>query len=116
VARPVLVQEQLQGWRCRGWLSGHCPRAGLRVLSTGVRTRYSGRRGDVPSPCAPTTLGMSSQYPAWCCSGGDGRTGLTATGKTAPAGPTSRRSPVWSRERHPRVPPAPLRGLDALAV
>jgi hypothetical protein len=31
---------------------------------------------------------------AWRCSGGDGRTGLTSTGKTAPAGLTSRRSPV----------------------
>jgi hypothetical protein len=114
--RVLCLYKQLQGWRCRGWLSGRCPRAGLRVPSMGVRTRYRGRRGDVPSPCAPTASGMSSQYPAWRCSGGDGRTGLTATGKTAPAGPTSRRSPVWSRERHPRVPPAPLRGLGALAV
>jgi hypothetical protein len=60
----------------------------------GVRTRHSGGHGDVPSPCAPTASGMSSQCPAWRCSGGDGRTGLTATGKTAPAGLTSRRSPM----------------------
>jgi hypothetical protein len=32
--------------------------------------------------------------PAWCGSGGDGRTGLTATGMTDPAGLTSRRGPV----------------------
>jgi hypothetical protein len=56
--------------------------------------RYSGGRGDVLSPCTPTASGMSSQCPAWRYSGGDGRTGLTATGKTAPAGLTSRRSPA----------------------
>jgi hypothetical protein len=60
----------------------------------GGRTRYSGRHGDVLPPCAPTASGVSPQYPAWRCSDGDGRTGLTATGKTAPAGLTSRRSPV----------------------
>jgi hypothetical protein len=60
----------------------------------GVRMRHSGGRGGVPSPCTPTASRMSSQCPAWRCSGGDGRTGLTATGKTAPAGLTSRRSPV----------------------
>jgi hypothetical protein len=116
VARPVLVQEWLRGWQCRGWLSGRCPRAGSRASPTEVRTWHSVRHGDVPSPCAPTASGASSQCPAWCCSGGDGRTGLTAMGKTAPAGPTSRRSPVWSWERHSRVPPAPHRGLSALAV
>jgi hypothetical protein len=52
-----------------------------RVPSTGVRTRYSGGRGDVLSLCAPTALGMSSQYPAWRFSGGDVRTGLIATEK-----------------------------------
>jgi hypothetical protein len=70
------------------------PWVGSRVPSTGVRTRYSGRRGDVLSPCASTALGMLSQYPAWRCSGGDGRTGLTATERTVPAGLTSRCSPV----------------------
>jgi hypothetical protein len=94
VARPVLVQERLRGWWCRGWPSGRRPWAGSRVPSTGIRTRHSVRHGDVPSPCAPTVSGMLSQYPTWCCSGGDGRTGLTATGKTAPAGPMSRCSPV----------------------
>jgi hypothetical protein len=94
VAHPVLVQEQLRGWRRSGWLSGRRPRAGSRVLQQGVRTRHSGGHGDVPSPCTPTASWMSSQCPAWCCSGGDGHTGLTATGKTAPAGLTSRRSPV----------------------
>jgi hypothetical protein len=94
VARPVLVQERLRGWWRRGWLPGRCPWAGSRVPSTGDRMRYSGRHGDVPSPCAPTASGMSSQYPEWCCSGGDGRIGLTVTEKTAPAGLTSRCSPV----------------------
>jgi hypothetical protein len=59
-----------------------------------TRTRHSGDRGDVLSSCTPTASGMSSQCPAWCCSGGDGRTGLTATGKTAPAGLASRRGPA----------------------
>jgi hypothetical protein len=94
VVHPVLVQERLRGWRCRGCPAGRCPRAGSRVPSTGVRTRHSGRHGGVPSPCVPTASGVSSQCPAWRCSGGDRRTGLTATGKTAPAGLTSRRSPV----------------------
>jgi hypothetical protein len=85
VARPVLIQERRRGWWRRGWLSGRCPRAGSRVPSTEVRTWYSGRHGDVPSPCAPTASGMSSQYQAWRCSGGDGRTGLTATGPLPPA-------------------------------
>jgi hypothetical protein len=75
-----------------------CPAAARgptrRVVSTGGRTRYSGGRGDVLPPCASTTLGMSSQCPAWRCSGGDGRTGLTATEKTVPAGLTSRCSQV----------------------
>jgi hypothetical protein len=35
VAHPVLVQEQLRGWRRSGWLSSRRPRAGSRVLSTG---------------------------------------------------------------------------------
>jgi hypothetical protein len=94
VARFVLVQERLRGWWCRGWLSGRRPRAGSRGPSTGVRTRHSGRHGDAPSLCVPTSSGMSSQYPTWRGSGGDGHTGLTATEKTAPAGPTSLRSPV----------------------
>jgi hypothetical protein len=59
-----------------------------------IRTRHSGGHGDIPSLCTPIALGMSSQCSAWRCSGGDGRTGLTATGKTAPADLTSRRSHV----------------------
>jgi hypothetical protein len=70
------------------------PWAGSRVPSTGVRTRYSGGHGDVLSPCAPTASGMSSQYPVWRCSRREGRVELTVTEKTAPAGLTSRRSPV----------------------
>jgi hypothetical protein len=45
-------------------------------------------------PLHSNSIGMSSQCSAWRDSGGDGRTGLTATGKTAPAGLTSRRGPV----------------------
>jgi hypothetical protein len=45
-------------------------------------------------PVHSNSIGMSSQCPAWCGSGGDGRTGLTATGKTAPVGLTSRRGPA----------------------
>jgi hypothetical protein len=88
VARPVLVQEWLRGWWRRGWLSVPCPRAGSTVPSTVIRTRHSGRYGDIPSPGAPTVSGMSSQCPAWRYSDGDGRTGRTATGKTSPASPT----------------------------
>jgi hypothetical protein len=45
-------------------------------------------------PRAPQQQRGCPQCSAWRCSGGDGRTGLTATGKTAPAGLTTRRSPV----------------------
>jgi hypothetical protein len=76
----------------------------------GVRTRHNGGHGDVPSSRTPTASGMSSQCPAWRCRGGDGRTGLTTTVKTAPAVLTSQSSPVLSREKHSRVPPAPFEG------
>jgi hypothetical protein len=39
-------------------------------------------------------VGISSQCSAWCGSGGDGHTGLTATGMTAPAVLMSRRGPA----------------------
>jgi hypothetical protein len=35
VARPVLVQERLRGWRRSGWSSGRRPWADSRVPSTG---------------------------------------------------------------------------------
>jgi hypothetical protein len=110
VARPVLVQEQLRGWRRSGWSSGRRrgPLRGCR--QRGVRTRHSGGHGGVLSPCTPTASRISSQCPAWRCSGGDGRIGLTATGKTAPAGLTSRRSPMLSRKNCSRVPPPPFKG------
>jgi hypothetical protein len=115
VARPVLVQEQLRGWRHSGWSSGH-----RRGPIQGCRQRGP-VRGTVAVverlvPVHSNSIGMSSQCPAWCDSGGDGRTGLTATGKTAPVGLTSRRGPTQSQKRYSRVSPAPLRGLDALAV
>jgi hypothetical protein len=77
VGRPAAVRGPIRGCRQQG-----------------ARTRHSGGRGDVLSSCTPTTSGMSSQCLVWRCSGGDGCTGLTATGKTAPAGLTSRRGPV----------------------
>jgi hypothetical protein len=40
------------------------------------------------------SIGMLSQCSVWRGSVGDSRTGLTATGKTAPAGLTSRRGPM----------------------
>jgi hypothetical protein len=94
VASPVPVQERLRGWLRGDCSSGRRPRADSRVLLTGGRTGHSSGRGDVPSPCALTTSGMSLQCPEWCSSGGDGRTGLIATEKTVPAGLTSRCSPV----------------------
>jgi hypothetical protein len=45
-------------------------------------------------PARPNSVGVSSQCPAWCSSGGDGRTGLTATGMTDPTGLMSRRGPT----------------------
>jgi hypothetical protein len=45
-------------------------------------------------PARPNSVWMSSQCPAWCGSGGDGRTGLIATGMTDPASLTSRRGPA----------------------
>jgi hypothetical protein len=75
-----------------------CPAAAAGRFEGAVlreaRTRHSGDHGGVPYPCGPTASGMSSQCPAWRDSGGDGCTGLTATGKTAPAGLTSWRNPV----------------------
>jgi hypothetical protein len=35
VARPMLVQERLRGWRCSGWLSGCRRWADSRMPSTG---------------------------------------------------------------------------------
>jgi hypothetical protein len=55
---------------------------------------YSGWYGGVPSPCAPTVPGLLWQYAAWHFRGGDGRTGLTATGMTTPVGLTLWPSPV----------------------
>jgi hypothetical protein len=66
-------------------------------------------------PVRPNSTGMSPQRPAWCGSSGDGHTGLTATGMTDPAGLTSLCGPAYCR-RYSRVPPAPLRGHDVLAV
>jgi hypothetical protein len=61
-------------------------------------------------PARPNSVGMSSQCLAWCSSGGDGRTGLTVTGMTDPAGLTSRCGPTSAQKRHSRVPPAPFEG------
>jgi hypothetical protein len=45
-------------------------------------------------PAHSNSIGMSSQCSAWCGSGGDGRTGLTAAGMTALVGLTSQRGPA----------------------
>jgi hypothetical protein len=55
------------------------------------------RRADscasLPSTWVPTVLGMTLQRLEWRHSGEDGRTGPEVTGKTCPAGLTSRRRP-----------------------
>jgi hypothetical protein len=49
VAHPVLVQERLRGWRCRGCLSGRCPQDGSRVPSQGsVRGTVAGMAASHP--------------------------------------------------------------------
>jgi hypothetical protein len=57
VARPVLVQERFRGRQRSGWSSGRRrgPTRGCR--QRGACTRHSGSRGDVLSPCTPTTSG-----------------------------------------------------------
>jgi hypothetical protein len=50
-ARLVPEQERLRGWWCGGWPFDRRPLTGLRGLSMGARTRYSGRYGDVLPPC-----------------------------------------------------------------
>jgi hypothetical protein len=42
-------------------------------------------------PARSNSAGMSPQRLTWCSSGGDGHTGLTATGMHDPTGLTSRR-------------------------
>jgi hypothetical protein len=91
--RPVLAQERLRGRRCSGW------------LTDAVVGRFEGAVDECPYvaqwplwrclvPVRPNSAGMLPQCPAWCGSGGDGRTGLTATGMTDLAGLTSRRDHV----------------------
>jgi hypothetical protein len=93
VARPVLAQERLRGRWCSGW------------LTDAVVGRFEGAVDEGPYaaqwplwrclvPARPNSAGTLPQCPTWCDSGGDGRTGPTATGMTDPAGPTSRRGPV----------------------
>jgi hypothetical protein len=94
VASTVPVQGRLRVWWNRGCSSGCCPWSVSRVPLRGGPTRHNGGRGDVPSPCALTAWGMALQCPMWCCSGGDGCTGLIVTEKTVPVGLTLRCSPV----------------------
>jgi hypothetical protein len=56
-ARTILVPERFRGWRRSGWSSGRRrgPIRGCR--RRGARTRHSGSRGDVLSPCTPTASG-----------------------------------------------------------
>jgi hypothetical protein len=94
VVRLVPIQGRLRGWRCSGWSSGRHPWADSRVPLTGglYTTQWQSWRRLVLA--RPNNVGMSPQCPAWCGSGGDGRTGLTATGMTDPAGLTSRCGPA----------------------
>jgi hypothetical protein len=94
VVRHVLVQERLRGWRRSGWSSGRRPWADSRVLLTGGPYTAQWQSWRRLIPARPNSVGMSSQCPAWCGSGEDGRTGLTTTGVTDPTGLTSRRGPV----------------------
>jgi hypothetical protein len=91
--RPLPVQERLQGRRRSG------------RLTNVVVGRFEGAVDEGPYvaqwplwrclvPVRPNNTGMFPQCPAWGGSGGDGRTGLTATGMSDPAGPTSRCGPV----------------------
>jgi hypothetical protein len=107
MACHVSVQERLRGWRCRDFSFSRRPYIGSRVRLTGGRRAHSSRRGDVLSPRPPTALEMVMQCPGWCWDGGDGRTGPMATEVTGPAGPTSRRSPVWAWSSRP----SSLRGI-----
>jgi hypothetical protein len=119
MACPVSVQEQLRGWRCRGRSFGGRPHANSRVPLTGGRTRHNSECGDVPSPRTSTASGVAMQCPGWCCDGGNGRTGPTATEVIGPAGLTSRRSPgqAWNRRSSPFEGSAVLiRGSGASAV
>jgi hypothetical protein len=69
-------------------------RADSRVSSTGGSYEAQWQSWRRLVPVLSNCIGMSSLCLAWCGSGGDGRTGLTATGKTAPTGLTSRRGPA----------------------
>jgi hypothetical protein len=91
MARPVSVQERLQGRRCGGCPFGVRPRADSRVPLTRGRTGHSSGCGDVLSPRVPTVS-------RWCCSGWDGRTGLMVT---VGACPTSQHGPGRARNRRP---------------
>jgi hypothetical protein len=57
VARFVLVQEQLRGWRRSGWLSGRRPRAGSRVPSTGCPYAVQWRSWRRPVPAHSNSVG-----------------------------------------------------------
>jgi hypothetical protein len=69
-------------------------------------------------PACPNSIRMSPQRPAWCGSGGDGRTRLTATGMTDPAGLTSRCGPVKALKIFKGVagPPSRVRHVSRTGV
>jgi hypothetical protein len=84
VARHVLVKQQFRGWRCSGWSSGRRrgPIQGCRQRGGAYAAQWQSWRRLLPGNS--NSIGMSSQCPAWCGSGGDGRTGLTATRRSLP--------------------------------
>jgi hypothetical protein len=91
--RPVLAQERLRGRRCSDWWTDAVVGWSEGAVDEGPYVaQWPLWRCLVP--VRPNSAGMLPQGPAWCGSGGDGRTGLTATGMTDPAGLTSRRGPV----------------------
>jgi hypothetical protein len=122
MACPVLVQEQLRGWRCRSFPFGRHLYANTRVQLTGGRKAHSSRRGGVLSPRTPTASGMALQCPGWRRGGGDGRTGPMVTEGTRLTGPTSRRCPgrEWNRCLSPlqefRRPPSRVRHVGRTKV
>jgi hypothetical protein len=57
MVHPVLVQEQLRGWRRSGWSPGRRPLAGSRVPSTGCPYTAQWRSWRRPIPVRSNSVG-----------------------------------------------------------
>jgi hypothetical protein len=91
--RPVPLQEWLRERRCSGWLTDAVVGRFEGAVDEGLYVaQWPLWRCLVP--VRPNSAGMLPQCLTWCGSGGDGRTGLTATGMTDSAGPKSQRGPL----------------------